>query len=99
MTCLKDRVLSGARMKFRYVGDRIKYADFQEKIFVELSGEKFQTLRIIYIKIIFIQQLDEIHRHTESVLRKVMLNPIKINSILSREKQGPNTFRLQNRES
>ena len=53
MTCLKDRVLSGVTMKFHtsmlgtflvsciHLGT--KYADFQEKIFVEISGKKFQT--------------------------------------------------------
>ena len=55
MTCLIGRVLSGARMKLHtyfYVGDvfcihlRTKNADFQEKIFAEISEKKFQTLGI-----------------------------------------------------
>ena len=42
MTCLVDRVLSGAGELFcTHLGT--KYANFKEKIFVEIYGKKFQT--------------------------------------------------------
>ena len=50
MTCLIDKSLSGAGMKsftsmlgtfFKHLGTM--YADFQEKIFAEISGKTFQT--------------------------------------------------------
>ena len=40
MTRLIDRVLSGAGIKLH----SSKYADFQEKIFADIYGKKFQTL-------------------------------------------------------
>ena len=54
MTCLMDRVLSGSLIKlhthtsmlgtfFVYIHLGTKYANFQEKIFAEISGKKFQT--------------------------------------------------------
>ena len=52
MTCLIDRVLSEAEMKlhspmletfFVYTYPGTMYADFQEKIFAEISGKMFQT--------------------------------------------------------
>ena len=51
MTCLIDRVLDRAGMK-SHVGDFFciylgtMYADFQEKIFVEISWKKFQVVRV-----------------------------------------------------
>ena len=55
MTCLIERVLGRDKVTYFYVGDIFciclgtMYADFQEKIFLEISGKKFQTFHCINV--------------------------------------------------